>query len=912
MQQGRGKAVPFSPGSPLGNNPSTPPGENKHLIGGISSGYGTQPSADGMVLTDIAPDQLENLTSQVGLPEPAEPEPEINFLALVREAEAQSSRYLNQMNLKAWAQAMRAFHQQHFAGSKYNNPDWRGRSQFFRPKTRSAVRKDMAAVAASLFNNINAVNCLPGNESDPIQRGAAAIMEQLINYRTDGSSGRASMPWFQVAMGARQDALLTGICVTKQSWKIEYKPTKRDPNSITDIDPETGSPIEQPEFEPVVDRPDCQLIPPENVIVDPAADWTNPLQSAQYVIIKWPMTIEEIRSKQRSPVNPWNEVDDSVLRASTDTGTFNTAAIRRAREMDNDRLNDAQTGTHFQVVWVYECFIRTEQEDYTFISVGDQAYLTDPRPVEEVYPEQYGERPLVMGYGSLEAHRLYPMAPVESWQMMQGELNDIINLSLDALKQNILPVSKVRRGRNIDLDQVKKRGFGSSILVNDKDDVTWDHAPDIPNSTPIMTRAIDLEFDDLAGQFNGQTAEQNNALSRTLGGLKLVAGSANAVQEYDIRVWIETWTSPTLTQLVRLEQWYEADPIVLGLAGDRAQLHQKHGIDLINDELLEQDVTVRVSVGLGAGDPQQRLQKFGMAAQMVMPILQASPEFQRGELELDTLAAIEEIFGSAGFRDGGKRFFKKGNPQPSNPLQDLEAEKIKSEIAKNERTGRSSMLSGLAAVAKVALGSRELEAQQAEQMLDMNFRAQEMGNAHAMARLTHESAERDAGHRAGMEIAGHRRDKETGDRDFAASRADAERAQRNTESERELKAAAAGVEASGGGGGKSPPDMPSPQQSAAAPTPSAQPVQAPPPRPQVVRVEFVRDGNGRISGAVPIYAGQEMAKQPPAGPSRPPPLPPFARPRQEKPSRSKARPGRDIPLPPPEVRGSAAGLTRTE
>ncbi len=38
-------------------------------------------------------------------------------------------------------------------GLKYTRPEWRGRSRLFVPKTRTAVRKDMAAVAASLFNN---------------------------------------------------------------------------------------------------------------------------------------------------------------------------------------------------------------------------------------------------------------------------------------------------------------------------------------------------------------------------------------------------------------------------------------------------------------------------------------------------------------------------------------------------------------------------------------------------------------------------------------------------------------------------------------------------------------------------------------------------------------------------------------
>jgi hypothetical protein len=58
--------------------------------------------------------------------------------------------------------------------------------------------------------------------------------------------------------------------------------------------------------------------------------------------------------------------------------------------------------------------MRIGGDDYTFYSIGDKHYLTDPKPVREVYPEQHGERPLALGYGNLESHRIYPMSPVKA------------------------------------------------------------------------------------------------------------------------------------------------------------------------------------------------------------------------------------------------------------------------------------------------------------------------------------------------------------------------------------------------------------------------------------------------------------------------------------------------------------------
>lgn len=804
--------------------------------------------------------------------------PDVDFLIMAREAEHQASQFMQQVNRKAWSQSLRAIHNEHFAGSKYTTPDWRHRSHIFRPKTRSAMRKDQAAVASSLFGNLDAINCLPGNESDPTQRGAAAVMEELINYRTDRTSGRAAIPWFPIAMGARQDSLTLGICLSKQTWKLDLRKESKSQMGVGD----DGQPVKQvtETWFPHIDRPNIDLIPGENFTIDPAADWTDPAQSAAYVIIRWPMQLDDVKTKMDSPINPWNKVEDSLLMTAIEEGN-EAAAIRSARESGLDRMKHANQGNTFRIIWVWEVYMRVGATDYTFFSVGDKAFLTDPKPVSDVYPEQGGDRPLVLGYGTLEAHRIFPMSSVESWQMMQAEINDLINLSLDAIKQNVMPVSKVRRGRQIDLDQVKKRGSGSSIMVSQPDDVTWERPPDIPQSVPMFMRDIELEMDDLAGQFNAQSVEHNNAVSRTLGGLKLVSGSASAVQEMDIRVWIETWVNPVLAQVVRLEQWFEHDPIILGLCGERAQLMQKHGINQISDELMDQEVTIRVNVGLGAGDPQQRLARFQAAAAIALPILQQSKKFMSGELEMDEDAIMDEVFGAAGYRDGGKRFIRKGQPQGQDPLMDLKAQEIKSKISKNDRTGRSSLMSGLAAIAKVALGQREAESEQSMRLLDHDLSRQQFhaderntGFDHGLQVAQHHAGRQDAQHQQGMaERGADASDRDTGfahGMQVVGHQAD----QQNQADDRAMSAATALAKPSASGA--APPSGAEPETPAQPPLPPEPQQQGQPsavmaePPPKPVRYNFIREG-GVIVAAVPVYADQQPAA--PAGPGMqfPPP-----------------------------------------
>lgn len=716
------------------------------------SGQGTPPGEDGVLRAQ----SLENAAAfdaehPDGLGEGQEND--IDFLHLISLAEQQAQLYMAQVNRRAWSQSLRAMHNEHYVGSKYTRPEYRNRSRLFVPKTRTAVRKDMAAVAASLFNNIDAINCLAGNEGDPKQRAAAAIMEELVNYRTDRVSGKASFPWFLLAMGARQDATVTGICLSKQYWRQEFR--KESEKRVQDE--ETGEDVIREHHVLEVDRPDMVVFPTENFVIAPSADWTNPAQSAAYLILKYPMTVEEILAKQNAPLNPWKPVSEQQLRQAGNIGKQDMESIRRAREMGLDRFDESSTGTEFQIVWVYETFIRTAGDDWTFWSVGDKYHLTDPKPVREVYPEQFGERPVALGYGSLEAHRIFPMSPVESWQPLQIETNDLRNLQLDAVKQNVMPVSKILRGSRIDLDQVRRRSSGSAIMVDKPEDVTWEQPPQMSQAPIMMSRELDLELDDLSGQQNYGSVETNNALGKTLGGLKLAAGAANAVQEFDIRVWIETWATPALAQVVRLEQYYESDPVVLGLCGQRAKLFEKFGVDKIDNELLEQEITIRVSVGLGAGDPQQRLQKFQSATQIVAPILAQTKEFQSGQVEVNWEEMVNEVYGAVGYKDGGMRFFKVNPHPPGNPMQDLQTQKLQAEIQQRDRQGKGAILTGLANVAKVALGKKALEADTVDMLLGHQREATNAGFEHGHQTNQTKLAAMDHGHRHGLAIAGHKR-----------------------------------------------------------------------------------------------------------------------------------------------------------
>ena len=133
------------------------------------------------------------------------------------------------------------------------------------------------------------------------------------------------------------------------------------------------------------------------------------------------------------------------------------------------------------------------------------------------------------------------------------------------------------------------------------------------------------------------------------GSMDVLQGAAGAVQDYGIKLFFETWMQPVLRQLVRMEQMYETDHVVLAIAAKSTPLWQKSGTDIVTDELLQQNLTVTINVGIGNTDPVKRVQKITFGISQVVQL----PDMAR---RLKSLEVADEIFGALGYKDAS-RFF---------------------------------------------------------------------------------------------------------------------------------------------------------------------------------------------------------------------------------------------------------------
>ncbi len=535
------------------------------------------------------------------------------------------------------------FNSEHPTNSKYRTETYKLKSKFFRPKTRSAIRKNEAIAAAAYFSSEDIVSVRPVDDNNEMHRAAAEVHHELLQYRLTRPKPHG-LPWFLTCMGAYQDAQTAGLVCSVQDWI--HRPDKG------------------------IDRPDVTLMPIENVRFDPAADWRDVVESSPYLILMLPMYVKDVKARMALPVQvevevdmpdgsvgivaetqydkngrPWNYYSDDVLR----TATMSTDTIRSAREGGaTDSKKSTTAISDFDVVWVHQNFVEVNGEDVFYYTLGTTHLLSEAQPIRSRYPQG---RPVVIGFSIVEAHKAYKSSLPSMTRDTQAEINDVANLRVENVKLRLGKRYFAKRGSSIDLRSLTRNTANSVTLMNDPNsDVRVVTTDDATASSYQEQDRLNLDFDDLCGAFSGSSVQSNRSLNETVGGLNLIADNANMVSEYQLRTFTETWVEPVLRQLIILEQAYETDARVLKIVGDRARIGQ-FGFEAISDEIIEQETMLSVAVGTGSTNPQQQVERFmyGMEA-----LARLTPEIAQ---RIKPEELVPELFGKLGYKDGS-RFFE--------------------------------------------------------------------------------------------------------------------------------------------------------------------------------------------------------------------------------------------------------------
>lgn len=633
---------------------------------GYARDQATLPPGENPVLHEIPESKSDGAEPTSGIRNPGW------LIQKARDMYTMSTSYLEANISPQWETNLSHFNNEHAPGSRFSAKTLK-RSKVFRPKTRSMVRSQESALAVAAFGSENMLMVRAEDPDVMEQRISAQVTKAIMEYRL-----KKTMPWFLSALGAWQDTKNYGLCISHQYWAYEED---------TDIEPEldeTGTPVTDEagnalgREKTIVrrDEPCIDIVSPDLFRFDPMCDWRDPANSSPYLIYMMPMTVgdalekmEHIHQVTKKPV--WEPHSMSAILA---TLRHDHDRTRRARE-GNRRTdpNDQSAGNEFTTVWPHLNILRVNGEDYGFWTMGTELLLTAAAPLRKMYPHlRPGERPFVIGYSSLEAHKNYPAGDVELSAGLQEEVNTIANQRLDNVKLVLNKRYYVRRGAQVDLEALMRNVPGGGVMMNDPEkDVKTVETNDVTSSSYAEQDRLATEMDELVGSFSQSSVQSNKALGETVGGMSMVQQSAGAIQDYAIRVFMVTWMEPVLRQLVRLEHMYETDTVILALAAKKSELWTKYGVDKVTDEHLRQELTINVDVGIGNTDPVRRVERliFGLSNTMSLPGM--AERAKTGEI-------ANEVFGSLGYKTADRFFMndeeyaahaEKNPPQPPLEIQ---------------------------------------------------------------------------------------------------------------------------------------------------------------------------------------------------------------------------------------------------
>jgi hypothetical protein len=640
----------------------------------------------------MSPGKIRNDSDQINnTVKEGSPKDENQWLMIARDAYNQAHNYFEANIRSDLERNLAHFSNRHAPGSKYHSDNYKHRHKGFRPKTRSMIRRNEAAAAVAMFSTTDLVDVRPARTKRAEHRISAKVNQQLLQYRLENT-----IPWYETVIGAYQDTLNTGLCISHQYWNYQELPpiasendgpqdwdnkqnTATEDEEISDslegglsenleegaealLDVDTPLDEEDPLFEfldddPIIvkDTPAIDLRPIENVFFNAACDWRDPAGTSPYIIDKMPMYLDDIKGMAKHRTNPWKTLTESQLLTGV---TTDYDSVRRQREVSReDSTEDKHLYRGFDIAWVHRNIIRQRGRDYIYYTLGVHFMLSEPVPLEEEYEWLApGERPYVIGTSNIEAHKNYPDSLNGLGAKTQQEANEINNQRRDNVKLSLNRRYIIKRGSNIDFRGLQRNVPGGVTETDDpNNDIRIEAPPDVTGSAYQEQDRINMDYDELTGMFSGSSVGSNQNMNETVGGLNLLSGDADTMQEYPLRTFVTTWVTKVLKQVIKMEQTHESDEALLTLLGENMQVWDKHGINRITDEWIQGSMNIQVNVGFGATNPQQRVARLATGLQTVLGFAPTLAPL------LDGQEVAKEVFGALGFQ-GTERFFPEEGP----------------------------------------------------------------------------------------------------------------------------------------------------------------------------------------------------------------------------------------------------------
>ena len=543
------------------------------------------------------------------------------FVDQARQSYDASVEYFEATQLEQIERNLDNFASRHPADSRYHTEEYRYRSRTFKPKTRIAARQLEEDAAEIFFASQDLIDIRPVNKDSKEDAFVARVHKHMLMTHLEDN-----LEYFQFVMGGVQDAFKQGDVVSAVAWES---------------DEGEGT-----------NRPTWRLIPIENIHVDPAASWMDPVGTSPYVIEDMPMHIQSVQDRMAEPGekpegNQWRWSDVGVLLGASKRAELREG-LRAKREGDTiDPLtsNTFRDVEEHMVVMVRRVILRVEGVDWLYYMVGGDLLLSDPVPLRDKAPWlRDGERDYQWGYAGVETHRVYKSAPAEWLQDLQAAANIGHNQRTDNITLALNKRYKVKRGRVLDLNSLRTSVPGGIYEVDEMDDVEPEQWADVGGASFYNEDRLTNDFDSLAGSFNQGSVASQRSLNETVGGMRMMAQGSGKARGYMVLTIAATWWGKVCDALFRMIKQYATEDEIID-AVDQMLADGEPVPDMQPLDLIKVPTKLKVNMRLGA-DPMTRMNNL----MSVVANFRQTPI----EMQVDWAELFKEGAAAAGFGDGDR------------------------------------------------------------------------------------------------------------------------------------------------------------------------------------------------------------------------------------------------------------------
>jgi len=489
---------------------------------------------------------------------------ELELLSEIEQIWQTSSVLHNQAEAR-WAKNKRLVQSRHVTKRKA------GQSNLFIPKIESFHNRKQADYIASLGSE-NPVSLKPTLNST---KEGSMIMETLCNHYMSN----AGINWKSAVVNDSHNALTYNFAPFIMDWDRVADESTLD----------TGEVVENL----VYSHATLEILPPEDMRIDPSIGWDEVGQARFAVIRRWR---DRAYATRMHADGVWPEIDEGYFKTG-DTFSTNTLLQAERSPFGNTTVDDSNVDNGLLEIW--ETYSWREDGDGEFkpmrmVSLRHDLLLEEPEILEIDISNQDGSDPWPFGIGRIyaEPHEVISRAMPERLEHLQIEANAIRNQRRDNVALVLNREKFMTADAGVDPATLSRSYSGKVTVVRNRNSVWWDTPPDVTGSSYKEEQSTVSDMERLVAEsdvrFGGVARGANTATESKLG-----ASNSDMAVGLDAAMFRMTFAEPVVRKLIRMIK--QAAPIEIF---ERAA--EEAGIQVEDAYIEAIKGAYKVTVGAGA------------------------------------------------------------------------------------------------------------------------------------------------------------------------------------------------------------------------------------------------------------------------------------------------------------------------